>query len=128
MASLSSVQINNPYEVTLHLKQPDAAMVLTLADRTGMMASPTAVKKWGANFANHPVGAGHMWSLSTCQRHAGTEEEPALWQPGKPYLNQITFNFFTDQQTANSAIEDHQAQLELNVALSDVSTLRRCRG
>ena len=129
MASLSSVQINNPYEVTLHLKQPDAAMVLTLADRAGMMASPTAVKKLGANFANHPVSAGpYVVSKYVPNVTLVLKKNPHYWQPGKPYLNQITFNFFTDQQTANSAIEDHQAQLELNVALSDVSTLKAVQG
>jgi peptide/nickel transport system substrate-binding protein len=129
LASLSSVQVTGQYQATLHLKQPDAAMVLTLADRAGMMASPTAVKEWGANYGSHPVGTGpYVFSQYVPNVKLVVTKNPHYWQAGKPYLNGITFDFFTDQQTANNAVEDHQAQVELNVALSDVSTLKAVPG
>lgn len=129
LASLGSAQVTGSYQVTLHLKQPDAAMVLTLADRAGMMASPTAVNKWGASYGSHPVGTG-PFAVSQYVPNAKLvlKKNPRYWQAGKPYLNGITFDFFTDQQTANNAVQDHQAQVELNVALSDVSTLKAVPG
>ncbi len=129
LASLGSVQVTGTYQLTLHLKQPDAAMVLTLADRAGMMASPTAVKKWGASYGSHPVGTGpYVVSQYVPNVKLVLTKNPHYWQAGKPYLNGITFDYFTDQQTANNAVEDHQAQVELNVALSDVSTLKAVSG
>jgi peptide/nickel transport system substrate-binding protein len=129
LASLGSVQVTGPYQVTLHLKQPDAALVLTLADRAGMMASPAAVKKWGASYGSHPVGTGpYAVSQYVPNVRLVLKKNPHYWQAGKPYLNGITFEFFTDQQTANNAVEDHQAQVELNVALSDISTLKAVSG
>ncbi|MBV9604099.1 MAG: hypothetical protein JO027_03270 [Solirubrobacterales bacterium] len=129
LASLASVTVTGPSQVTLHLKAPDAAMVLTLADRAGMMSSPTAVKKLGASYGNHPVGTGpYTVSQYVPNSKLVLNKNPHYWQAGKPYLKGITFDYFTDQQTANNAVKDDQAQVELNVALSDVSTLKAVSG
>jgi peptide/nickel transport system substrate-binding protein len=48
-------------EVAIHLSQPNAQIPYGLADRAGMMISPTAVtkdEKAGKSFATAPVGAG----------------------------------------------------------------------
>lgn len=129
LETIESVQVTGSDKVTIHLKQPDAALLLTLADRAGMMASPTAVKKEGDEFANHPVGTGPFTvSQYVPNSKLVLAKYPHYWQEGKPYLDGITFTYFTAQQTANNAVRDNQAQVELNVALSDVSTLEAVSG
>ena len=60
IASIDSVEMTGPNQITLHLKQPDTALPLILADRAGMMVSPAASKKFGDDFDRNPVGTGMM--------------------------------------------------------------------
>lgn len=129
LSSIRSVEVSGPLKVTLLLNKPDASLVLTLADRAGMIVSPAAVKKWGASFGQHPVGTG---PFSFVQYVPGAQmvvkKNPHYWQAGKPYLSQITFKYFTDQQTEDNALKAHQADLELNVPASDVAALKTVSG
>ncbi|MDF6046122.1 ABC transporter substrate-binding protein [Streptomyces sp. JH14] len=129
LATVDSVKVTGPVEATIHLKQPDASIVLTLADRAGMMASPTAVKKWGADYSRHPVGAGaYVFDKYAANDQLVVQKNKDYWQAGRPYLNTITFKYFADQQTANNALQAHQADVVLNADLADVSTLKAMSG
>ena len=57
LATVASVEVSGPQQVTLKLSQPDAALPGILSDRAGMMISPAAVKASG-NIDRKPVGAG----------------------------------------------------------------------
>jgi ABC-type transport system substrate-binding protein len=61
VSMLQSVKVVDAYTVDLTLSEPSVqAMLYQLADRPGMIVSPTAVEKAGssANFSLKPVGAG----------------------------------------------------------------------
>ena len=58
LATMASVAVTGPMQVTLKLNTPDSAMPGILCDRAGMMVSPTAVKASGAAVNRTPVGAG----------------------------------------------------------------------
>ena len=49
---------HHSHTIRVNLKQPDAALLATLADRAGMMVSRAAVEKYGKDFARNPVGTG----------------------------------------------------------------------
>jgi peptide/nickel transport system substrate-binding protein len=74
--------------------------------------SPTAVAKYGANYGNHPVGAG-PYELSSITPSVQTvlTRNPDYWQKGLPYLNQITFKFNPDEQQSIEAVETGEAQM-----------------
>jgi peptide/nickel transport system substrate-binding protein len=55
---LQSVDATGPDTVVLHLSKPFAPLTSILADRSGMILSPTQLKKLGNNFAQHPVCVG----------------------------------------------------------------------
>ena len=44
--------------IKLNLKQPDSSLLATLTDRAGMMISPTALQKLGADLGHDATGAG----------------------------------------------------------------------
>ncbi|KFE34927.1 ABC transporter substrate-binding protein [Thioclava atlantica] len=56
--SIESVDVVDPHTVTFNLAAPDATLLAQFADRSGMMLSPTAAEKEGADFGLHPVCAG----------------------------------------------------------------------
>lgn len=58
VASITGTEVLGEYEIRLDLDQPDATLLAQLADRAGMMISPTAAKEAGADFGSDPVCSG----------------------------------------------------------------------
>ncbi|MDQ2763580.1 MAG: ABC transporter substrate-binding protein, partial [Pseudomonadota bacterium] len=59
ISSISSVDTKGPDHVILHLSKPYSPLPYSLAGIFGgLVASPTAIMKYGRDYANHPVGAG----------------------------------------------------------------------
>ncbi|MBN9063761.1 MAG: hypothetical protein J0H41_15110 [Rhizobiales bacterium] len=125
LSGIRSVDVVSAHQVKINLAKPDAALVLTLADRAGMMASPAAVEKWGAAFGQHPVGTG---PFSFVEYAPGdrmiVKKNPDYWRSGQPSLDQISFRYFANQQTANNALRARETDVQLNVPASDVAALK----
>ncbi len=66
--SIDSVEVTGPMSVALHLAAPDATLLAQLADRAGMMVSPTAAKAEGADFGLNPVCSGPFKFVSRVQQ------------------------------------------------------------
>lgn len=125
LAGIRSVDIVSTYEVKLNLNKPDAALVLTLADRAGMIVSPAAVAKSGTAFGQNPVGTGPFtFAEYVPGDKLVVKKNPDYWQKGQAWLDQITFRYFTSQQTANNALRARETDLLLNVPASDVAALK----
>ncbi len=58
LASIASVDVTGDYTLTLNLTGPDATVIAQLADRAGMMVSPTAASAMGDDFGLAPVCSG----------------------------------------------------------------------
>jgi ABC-type transport system substrate-binding protein len=90
LATVESITVTGPQEVTLKLKQPDTALILILSDRAGMMSSPKAVKELDKEHDRKPIGTG-PWKLvvwNDNEKVVVTRNEK-YWKPGKPYLDGI---------------------------------------
>src|SRR5574342_778424 len=48
--AVAAVSVVDPYTVVFEMKKPFAPLLAALAERPGFIVSPSAVKKWGANF------------------------------------------------------------------------------
>jgi peptide/nickel transport system permease protein/peptide/nickel transport system substrate-binding protein len=100
LGSVESVEVASPTQVVLHLSQPDAALPLILADRAGMMVSPTAQKARGDAFDWNPVGTGAMkfveWRDKERSTYAHNEN---YWKPDRPYLDGMQFAMISETQT-----------------------------
>src|ERR1700736_4957501 len=58
VANIASTEVVDPLTLKINLKQADASLLATLTDRAGMMVSPTAYKKLGADLGHDATGAG----------------------------------------------------------------------
>jgi ABC-type transport system substrate-binding protein len=124
IAMIDSVEATGPLEVTIHMNRPDASLLLILADRPGMMVSPTAAEAAGPEFGLNPVGTGPFKFVEWLQGDRLVVEKNAdYWQEGKPYLDRITFRYITDQQTVSNALRTNEADVALKFAASEVETL-----
>ncbi|MEL6887859.1 MAG: ABC transporter substrate-binding protein [Pseudomonadota bacterium] len=58
LKSITSTEVTGEFEIVLNLAGPDATLMAQLADRAGMMVSPTAANAAGADFGLNPVCSG----------------------------------------------------------------------
>jgi peptide/nickel transport system permease protein/peptide/nickel transport system substrate-binding protein len=55
---VTSINVTDPLTIELKLNKPFSPLTAVLADRAGMVSSPTAIKQYGKDYDRHPVGAG----------------------------------------------------------------------
>ncbi|MHB8125958.1 MAG: ABC transporter substrate-binding protein [Desulfitobacteriaceae bacterium] len=89
---VQNIEIIDDYTVTIKLKYPYAPFLRNLAMPYSVpIISPEAVKKYGKNFASHPVGTGpfifESWEPG---RRIVLKANPDYWG-GKPKLDKVIF-------------------------------------
>ncbi|UOF90725.1 ABC transporter substrate-binding protein [Fodinisporobacter ferrooxydans] len=100
LAMVQSVSVVDPSTVRIVLKKPFAPFISILADRSGMMASPAAVKKYGSDYQNHPVGTGPFVFVEHLKGdHVTLKRNDTYWN-GKPKLSEVVFKVFADGSAA----------------------------
>jgi peptide/nickel transport system substrate-binding protein len=103
-----------PYTIVVHQDIPNAAFIDQLFDTIPTwIGSPTAIAKMGEQaFAKDPVGAGPFAVVSD---NYGSElvvkRNPAYWDTGEPYLDQITFKTVSNDETALETMLSGGAQV-----------------
>jgi peptide/nickel transport system substrate-binding protein len=84
--------------VRLHLKAPSPPLVSLLADRAGMILSPTQLKKLGgAKFATNPVCVGPFkYTDRVAGDHITLDRSPYYYDRAKVHLRRIIFKIITE--------------------------------
>ncbi|GAA1359691.1 ABC transporter substrate-binding protein [Streptomyces beijiangensis] len=97
LAPLKSVAATGPYTVELKLRQPYTPLIGVLADRSGMVMSPTALKKYGKNFTNHPSCVG---PFTFVERVGGDrivlKKDPDYYDADKVHLDRLIYKPIPD--------------------------------
>src|SRR5690348_15584078 len=101
LASVSDVAVTDPSTVTLKLAKPFAPLIAQLADRAGMIMSPTALKAEGdANFGAKPVCVGPFkFSSRVAQDRIEVVKDPNYYDASKVYLDKIVYKIIADPTT-----------------------------
>jgi len=112
LSEVNSVTAVDPLTVKVVLKHPFTPFLSILTDRSGMMVSPTAVKKSGVNFANNPVGTG---PFSFKEKIKGSTitlvKNQNYWQKGLPHLDQVVYKIITDSNVAAVNLKSGQVDM-----------------
>jgi peptide/nickel transport system substrate-binding protein len=121
--NIKSVAVVNDSIVQINLKTWDSTFTANLSQPTGMMISPAAFKKNGADWcSNNPVGTGPFKFVSR-QQNVRTiyEKFDGYWQKGKPYLDKIEFVPMQDPLTRELSLR--KAELDI-IATTDAKNLK----
>jgi peptide/nickel transport system permease protein/peptide/nickel transport system substrate-binding protein len=121
--NVTSIDASGPLEVVLHLGTPDSSMLLVLADRGGMIVSPTAAADKDA-FAQHPVGAGPFSFVEYRPGDRITYERFAdYWGEQKPTLDGIEMRIISDRKAAANALIADQVDFAYGLDAGDYETI-----
>jgi peptide/nickel transport system substrate-binding protein len=125
LSMIESVEVVDPTHVRIALNRPDSSLVQILADRPGMMVSPTAAADPAA-LGVHPVGTGPYTFGEWAQGDRLEAVKNAdYWQAGLPHLDGITIRYLTDQQTGLNALTAGEADFHLRVRPESVEQLEQ---
>ncbi|HET9014535.1 MAG TPA: ABC transporter substrate-binding protein [Thermomicrobiaceae bacterium] len=126
ITSVDSVDANT---AKVNMKAAFAPFLANLVDRAGMMLSPTAVQKGGADFSRKPVGAGtgaFMFVEWINNDHLTLKKNPNYWKKDSsgnplPYLDQLIFKPITDTTVLLTNVETGTIDATYAIAPKDVA-------
>ena len=120
VATVDKVEASGPLQVTIAMKSPSAHFPASLADVAGMVVSPAAVEKYGAEFGNHGGGAG-AFKLKEWRRgdRIVLERNPNYWR-NKVALDEVVLRPMPDQQTRYTSLIAGNIDVIMNASPRDV--------
>lgn len=127
LASVASVEVTGPLQITLKLKHENYSLPTILTGRAGCMVSPASIKAAAdGNVDRAPVGTGPFkfveWRDNDLIR---VEKNPNYWQKGLPYLDGIDYRIINELNTAARTVTAGETDLALNLAAQQVETAKR---
>jgi peptide/nickel transport system substrate-binding protein len=130
IGAIESVQVVNPTEAVLRLKEPSAPLLTNFGDRGGMIVPRAAFERMGKDaFIRKPVGTGpFILKEWISDAHMVLEQNPNYWRKdaggGKlPYLQTIRFEFIPEAAVRSAALESGQIDLLAGTPATDVQRL-----
>ncbi len=132
LASVQSVEVQDPNTVVFHLKRADATLLAQLVDRAGMMLSPAAVKQLGDKLSLTPTGAGSgpfefvEWKRDD---HLSLKRNASYWRKDKagrqlPYLDELVYRPMNDLNALLAALKTSDVDMARTVAGKDVDAIK----
>lgn len=122
LSVVKEIKVVDEYTVELVLSEPFAPLLAVLTDRSGMMRSPEAVKKYGEEFMNHPVGTGpYMFEARTKGDSITLVKNPNYWQKGFPKADKIVYKTISDANVALVNLKSGQIDFTNRFPLNEVN-------
>lgn len=125
ISAVQTVTAVDEFTVKLELKQPFAGLLAALADRAGMMVSPTAAKAAGLDFLNNPVGTGPFKFKERIKGDSITlVRNDEYWQAGLPKAAGIVYKTVTDENVKLVNLQSGQLDIIDTVPAKQVPQLK----
>jgi peptide/nickel transport system substrate-binding protein len=126
LASVESVDIVDKFTVRVNLKEPFAPLLAILTDGSGMMSSPTAVRRLGADYARNPVGTGPFRFVEWLKNdHLTVRRFDPYWEQGLPCLDEIRYIPVSDEAVKLTNLKTGALDLIDSVPPKDVASLKQ---
>jgi peptide/nickel transport system substrate-binding protein len=122
---IKEVKAIDDYTVQFVLTRPQAPFLKNLAMSPFGIASPTAVKKYGDKFREHPVGTGPFKFVDWKENDSITlEKNPDYWQKGYPKLNKVVFRVIPENTARLNALANGEIDIMDGLNNSDEATVK----
>jgi peptide/nickel transport system substrate-binding protein len=124
LSTVTAVEVVDPTTVQLTLSEPYAPLTATLADRAGMVMSPTQLEALGEQFGTDPVCVG---PFSFVSRTAGSEivleKSEEYYDADQVKADGITYRVITDGNVRQANVKSGDVQIAERIAATDVAKL-----
>ncbi|TDE35914.1 ABC transporter substrate-binding protein [Antarcticimicrobium sediminis] len=122
LASVAGTDVLGPYEIRINLTRPDAGILSEMANRPGMMISPTAAKAEGANFGLAPVCSGpFQFADRVAQDRITLKAYPEYWNASEIHLDSVVFLPIPDTTVRLANLQSGDIQLLERLAATDLT-------
>jgi peptide/nickel transport system substrate-binding protein len=126
LGPITSIETPDPKTVVIKLSKPFAPLTAALADRAGMVLSPAAVAKLGANFSNAPVCVGPFkFASRVAQNSIKVVKDPLYYDAAKVHLDAIEYRIITDSSIRSANLKSGDAQVADSLSTQDAPTLQK---
>jgi len=124
-STIERVEVSGPHQITLRLTRPNASLPTILADRPGLMVSPTSIRNaQNGNVDRAPVGTGPFKFVSWQDNDRITlARNETYWQPGLPYLDGLVLRIINEQATGLRSViaRENDFAMNLDIQLKTVA-------
>ncbi|APO71710.1 dipeptide/oligopeptide ABC transporter substrate-binding protein (plasmid) [Rhizobium gallicum] len=125
LASVEKVEAVKPYEVKFTLKSPDVTLLAQLSDRAGMIVSPKAAKKLGANFGSQPVCAGPFKFVERVQQdRIVLEKFKDYWNKDNVFIDKVTYLPIPDTTVRLANLRSGDLDMIERLAATDAASVK----
>lgn len=124
-----STEVVDQSTVTVHLSQPVSAFLYNISILPAFIVPKKLVEQQGEKFFQKPVGSGPFVVKEWLQgSHITFVRNPYYWEVGKPYLDDVRYDFTIDDNARMLALQSGQAQAVDGVPFSEVAHLKTDSG
>ena len=123
--SIVETKVIDDYTVQFRLDKPYAPLLSNLAYPTGLIVSPTAVKKEKSDFGRNPVGTGPFKFAKWESNRLVVLEKNANYWGGAPRLNAVVFRPITDANTRVTEMLSGGLDLMVEVPPDNMATFEK---
>jgi peptide/nickel transport system substrate-binding protein len=127
--AIKSVDAPTPGTVVVNLKFPWAPLLADLSLFSNDIIPANYGGQTETQFYNHPIGTGPFkWDYWHKGQALKLVRNTFYWQPGKPYLNSVTWTDVASDNTRQLQLKGGQAQVDEFPAWSTVASLKSTPG
>ena len=125
LGPIDTIDAPDPSTVVIHLKTPFAPLTAALADRAGMVMSPTQLQKLGDKFGSDPVCVGPFkFAQRVPQNSITLVKDPNYYDADKVHLDKIVYQIITDSSIRAANLKSGDVQVADTVGTNDVSSIQ----
>ena len=122
---IANVVVVDPLTVRIELSAPYAPLLAVLADRAGMMMSPTALAALGDKIATKPVCAGpYKFVERVPQERIVLERFDKYWNPGPYTIDRVTYTPVPDTSVRLAGLRSGGFDMIDRLATQDVDAVK----
>jgi peptide/nickel transport system substrate-binding protein len=125
LTAIQNVSVVDPTTVKLTLSTPSAPLTSVLADRAGMIVSPTALTKEGAQFSTAPVCVGPFaFDSRPSSDRIVFKKSNYYYDKNQVKLNQVTFQVVTQPSIRATDLKAGDVGLAMDIAPADMAGIQ----
>ncbi len=126
MGPIASIEAVGDSQVSIHYKRPFAPITAALADRAGMIMSPTALAEKAENFGDAPVCVGPFkFAERVPQTAIKVVRDPRYYDAAQVHLDAITYRIMPDANIRAANLRSGDVQVADTISPQDVDALVR---